>query len=487
MISIPAEILKRLADSVHRNLGLHFPPERWTDLVRGVEATCRELGLSGVEACTRELIEIPLKREIVEVLGRHLTIGETYFFREETVFRALSEQLLPPLLERRRRGGMTLRFWSAACSTGEEPYSLAILLRRLLPDLGDWNLTILATDINKESLRRAEEGVYREWSFRGVQKDLKETWFTRTPPGHYRVRPEVRKMVTFAYHNLVDDPYPSLTNQTNAMDVIFCRNVLMYFSEQMRRHVMEHLERSLVDEGLLVVGGSESTLLPPPGLVSARLPDAAVYRKSLRHRGAAAAKVSSPRPSIPATAPPSGISPPRKEPARRAEPPSDPFLRMKQAYGRGDYEAVCRHAASLSRREVDLPDAALMVARSCANMGRLQEALSWVEQAISLNRVNAEAHYLRAMILDEQNKTPQALDALRVTIYLAPDFIPAYVALGNIYRRLEDQLSAERNFRNALLLLEPLGDEDAVPHSEEMRAGRLREAIIAAMGGYGGT
>ncbi len=90
------------------------------------------------------------------------------------------------------------------------------------------------------------------------------------------------------------------------------------------------------------------------------------------------------------------------------------------------------------------------------------------------------------MILDEQNQTSQALDALRTTAYLNPDFIPAYVAMGNIFRREGDRVSAERNFRNALVLLDPLDDDLPVPHAEEMRAGRLREAIIAAMGEHDG-
>ncbi len=480
MTDLSEHILLRLAEAVDRNLGLHFPRERWPDLARGVESTCRDLGLSKCDACTRELLETPMKGQIVELLGRHLTIGETYFFREQQVFRALEADLLPSLLERRRREGKIIRLWSAACATGEEPYSLAIMLRRLLPDVSQWNVSILATDINAESLRRAEEGIYREWSFRGVGKDLQKTWFTRLSDGRYRICPEVREMVTFASHNLIDDPYPSLTNQTNAMDVIFCRNVLMYFSEKMRQRVMGHLERSLLLGGLLAVGGAESTISLPAGLVNLRLPDATLFRKEgipgggyssekLRKAPLALRKLASPRKE-------SGV--PR---AAQILP------LMRQAYERGDYEAVCRYASSLPHQEANLPDAALIAARSCANLGKLQEAFSWVERAIALNRVNAEAHYLRAMILDEQNETAQALDSLRTTIYLNPNFIPAYVAKGNISRREGDRAGADRNFRNALTLLEPLDDDVPVPHSEEMRAGRLREAILAAMGGPDGT
>ena len=481
MILIPDETLRSLAETVHRHLGLNFPRERWPDLVRGVEATCSDLGLPGQEACTRALLSSPLDKKLLETLGRHLTIGETYFFREPAVFRALETGFFPPLLES-RRGSRLLRLWSAACSTGEEPYSLAILLRKLLPDPEEWKITILATDINTASLSRAEAGIYREWSFRGVDDEVRNTWFTRTPEGHFRVRPEIRGMVTFAYHNLVADPYPSLLNQTNAMDVIFCRNVLMYFSEPMRRQVLGNLELCLVDGGLLAVGGAEATLSLPESFIAVRLPETLLYRKSLGRSAAGADSVFLPTPP-PAAPPCPPVAP--DAPALRKKTSPQFLSRMQAAYRRGDYEAVCRDAASLEE-EADRPEAALMAAKSCANAGNLEKALAWVGQAIALDRTLPDSHYLRAMILEEKRETGRALDALRTTIYLDPDFIPAFVALGNIFRRQGDRMNAARNFRNALILLEAFEDEDPVPHSEEMRAGRLREAIITAMGGPDG-
>ncbi|MBE0597821.1 MAG: hypothetical protein IH614_11170, partial [Desulfuromonadales bacterium] len=152
---------------------------------------------------------------------------------------------------------------------------------------------------------------------------------------------------------------------------------------------------------------------------------------------------------------------------------------------RGEYGAICRQGPELARHDADFAAAALLVAQACANSGRLPEALTWVEEAIPRHRLNPDGHYLRAMILDEQGRTAEALDALRTTLYLAADFLPAHVALGNIARRGGDRRQAERNFRNALQLLADYGDDDPVPHAEEMRAGRLREAVIAALGGDG--
>ena len=133
-------------------------------------------------------------RELRGLVSR-LTVGETYFFRNRGQFTALRDQILPEIIRRRRGKHQCLRIWSAGCSTGEEPYSLAILLRELLADIGDWNIHILATDINEDALAAAREGVYRNWSFREVEEHYRQQYFT--PEGESsRIRPEVQSMVT---------------------------------------------------------------------------------------------------------------------------------------------------------------------------------------------------------------------------------------------------------------------------------------------------
>src|SRR5690606_16517335 len=122
---------------VASTLGLHYPPGRWADLERGVRAAAAELGLPGAADGARWLLAEPATREKIDVLAAHLTVGETYFLREPRVFEALEEHVLPDLL-RRRRAERRLRLWSAACCSGEEPYSLAMVLRKHLPGLEGW-------------------------------------------------------------------------------------------------------------------------------------------------------------------------------------------------------------------------------------------------------------------------------------------------------------------------------------------------------------
>ena len=148
-------------------LGLDFSKGRQADLERGLVQACRTSSVSAPETYLAWLATLPDESTEWRRLAGHLTVGETYFFRDRALFEALEQHVLPSLIEARRvEGILRLRLWSAGSATGEEPYSLAILLDRLLPDLSEWAHTILATDINPDALEAARRGCYREWSFR---------------------------------------------------------------------------------------------------------------------------------------------------------------------------------------------------------------------------------------------------------------------------------------------------------------------------------
>lgn len=139
---------------------------------------------------------------------------------------------MPPLIqERRNSGDKRLRIWSAACCTGEESYSISITLSRMLRNWADWRIAVLATDLNPLFLQQAAKGVFREWAFRATPPGMKEWYVQRTAEGHFELVPQIREMVKFEYLNLAENIYPSLINDTNAMDITFCRNVLIYFEE----------------------------------------------------------------------------------------------------------------------------------------------------------------------------------------------------------------------------------------------------------------
>lgn len=275
------EIRSQAQALIASRLGLDFTERRQADLERGLAQAIRAASRAVPETYLAWLATISDEDPEWRRLAAHLTVGETYFFRDPACFDALDRQVLPELIAARRSESMPrLRIWSAGCATGEEPYSLAILLDRLLPDRSDWALTILATDINPEALEAARRGLYREWALRETPQWVRDRYFHRQGRGAFVVEPRIRRMVTFAPLNLAEDSYPALMTNTSAMDLILCRNVLMYFTRDAQRATVARLRRALVTGGWLVVSPAEASVELFRPLAPVNFPGAIFYRKA---------------------------------------------------------------------------------------------------------------------------------------------------------------------------------------------------------------
>lgn len=452
-------LLSGLSDFVATRLGLHFPPERWRDLQRGLVAAAAELGFEDAESCARCLLSAALERNQIEVLASHLTVGETYFFREKSSLDILGEHIVPELLRLRRDGERRLRIWSAGCCTGEEPYSLAMLLDSLIPDPRAWNVTILATDINPGFLRKAAAGIYSEWSFRGTPEWVKERYFRKRKDGRLELHPHIRARVTFSYLNLADDVYPSLMNNTNAMDVIFCRNVLMYFNAERVKRVSGNFHRSLVDGGWLIVSATETSNTLFSSFMPVEFPGAVIYRKleAARRLVAVKSQVLAPEPDGEPAVTTVTIDTIEPGLAALAEPIAVPALHR------------------------DAGEEARLAARRCADQGRLTEAMAWCEKAIAADKLNPTHYYLLASIEQEQGQAEAAVQSLMRALYLDPGFVLAQFALGNIELSQGRRRKGERHLANTLAMLRNHGADEILPESEGLSAGRLVEIITSVL------
>jgi chemotaxis protein methyltransferase CheR len=485
----------QLSELIAARTGLHFPPERRADLRRALGEAAGDFGCESGEACADRILSSSLSNEELRKLARHLTIGETYFFRERPGFNALATQVLPPLIHHKRNGDQRLRLWSAACSTGEEAYSLAMLVQQVLPDWKDWNVSILATDINAHFLRKAEAGVYGEWSFRDCPRDLRERFFSPVGDRRYRVRAELRAMVTFAELNLAQGAFPNPGNGTHAMDLILCRNLLIYFTPAHARRLIDNLRHSLVDDGWLIVSPSECSQALFTGFAPVNFPGSILYRKRNPHGLA--------RDPVPAhladAAPPSAHLPapltelevsdmlargPVAPAAQRTNGPDWPreLAAAESAYAQGEYGDTSTRLRALLPVTAE-PAAKLRVlallTRALANQGVLDEALATSERWIAADRLDAAAHYLHAMVLQEMGERGRARAALIRAVYLQPEFALAHFALGNHARAEARVAEARRHFDNTARLLADFAADDPVPESEGLTAGRLREIIVA--------
>lgn len=192
--------------------------------------------------------------ELVEQVVEAMTTNETSFFRDLHPFHALQNHVLPELIQRRKQQ-RTLRIWCAACSSGQEPYTVAMLIREHFPHLADWQISISATDLSSAMLARAREGVYRQLEVnRGLSTPQLLRFFDRTGMD-WRLKSEIRSMVQFEPLNLIA-PWPALPQ----VDIIFLRNVLIYFDVDVKRQVLAKMRRHLAQDGFLFLGGAETTM-----------------------------------------------------------------------------------------------------------------------------------------------------------------------------------------------------------------------------------
>jgi chemotaxis protein methyltransferase CheR len=282
-------IMLDISSRIEELLGLHFPTNRWADLERGIIASAKELNIEASVGTMAVWLENGVfAPEQLDVLANYLTVGETYFFRDQPVLDIFKLKIIPELLAERFGKNQSLRFWSSGCCTGEEPYTIAMLLCENVPEMQKWDISILATDINPRFLDKAKSGLYGNWSFRETPENLKSKYFQRIG-NQYQISEEIRSMVVFKQLNLVEDSYPSINNFTMNIDVIFCRNVLMYFTNELILQVGHRFFEALNPQGWLITSAVELNDDLFPKFTKVSFDKSILYRKA--HQGQMLSKI----------------------------------------------------------------------------------------------------------------------------------------------------------------------------------------------------
>lgn len=457
-MNLAPEAWSEARELIARRLGLHFPEGRQADLERGLARAIDESAVSEPAQYLSWLASAPEGDPGLRRLVAGLTVGETYFFRDRASFDALRDDVLPELIERRRsQGSRRLRVWSAACATGEEAYSLAILLDRLLPDRGDWKVTILATDIHVGALEVARRGLYREWSFRQTPADIRARYF-RAFGDAFEIDPAIRSAVAFAPLNLAAEIYPDLVTNTTAVDLILCRNVLIYFTREAQQAVAARLGRALTSDGWLLVSAVEASASLFAPLLPVNVAGVTFYRRpSGRETGT--------KPTDePTRDPADALSP---APAPPVMPPVPPAPATATAVMPPVPPAAVAVAQAVSPLEE---------ARALADQGQLDEALRLCRAALAHDRLDLDAHLLLAAVCQETGEIPAALDALRAAVYLAPESALAHFLLGALLLRCEQRRRGALSMQTAVRLLALVPPDEPILGAGRVSAGRLLEA-----------
>jgi chemotaxis protein methyltransferase CheR len=255
---------------IEERTGIHFDESRERFLSTRVREHMHERGYTRVSELLRAVRKTNVEYD--SLLERMLT-QETSFFRYPAVFEAFEKRVLPEIhVSKFWKNPRTLRVWSAGCSTGEEPYSIAITIADSLSFADAWNVEILATDVGKEALKNAEKGVYSGRSLGSVNEKQLAAHFTKVE-NKFHVKPRLKKMISFAPMNLASPVY------VGRMDLIFCMNVLIYFTEERRRALVQRFYEALEPGGYLFLGHSESISKMPVKFQAIVLGDCILYRK----------------------------------------------------------------------------------------------------------------------------------------------------------------------------------------------------------------
>ncbi len=255
-IPLSDEEFRLLRDYVYQHCGLHFCENSKYLLQKRLGRRVQHYQLKSFKDYYYLLRYGKSKEQELSEVVDALTINETYFFREDFQLKTFTQEILPEMRAlKEAEGKKKLRIWSAGCSTGEEPYTIAMLILEM-PAFKGWDIEIIGTDISQRVLQIARKGVYGEASFRATSRDYRLKFFTETE-GKFRICDEVRNLVTISHLNLFDVPRVGLLG---AVDAIFCRNVIIYFDIPAKKRVVDTFFQRLRPEGFLLLGHSESLM-----------------------------------------------------------------------------------------------------------------------------------------------------------------------------------------------------------------------------------
>ncbi|MCJ2124629.1 CheR family methyltransferase [Methylobacterium sp. J-077] len=411
-------------------------------------------------------------------LEAEITVGETFFFRYAEQFQALRETILPALIAARSLD-RTLRIWSAGCSTGAEPYSLAILVREALGDaLPDWRVAILGTDISVEALATARAAEYGRWALRTMPPEERLRYFTRLPPapgirreGGYALRPEFRALVRFERGNLLSLVEPK-SPPGEGFDLVLCRNVLIYFEAETVAAVVRGLGRKLRPDGWLLLGHAEPNLTFSGFLDPVSLPGTVAYRRL----GDAASPA--PRPASPAVEP---------GPAPRVRAVEEPCTALETVVATLA-QPRAPAADALPPAEVapaDAPDGDLAQIRTLADSGETGAAWRLLRGALTRDPTDPALRFYEGLLARTLGRDAEAERALRAALYLDRGFVMAHYHLGLLLIGLGRPGEAARALDNAIALSQALGPNTLLLEGDGAAAGEIAAGAAAARAGLG--
>jgi len=469
-----------------------------------------------------------------------LTTNESYFMRDKGQFSLLKKVIFPELIEQKRKLheklGIkpTLRIWSAGCSTGEEPYSLVILLKQLISDWEKWKIIVLGTDINQAAIAKAQRGIYSPWSFRLVDSELQMQYFERRKT-EWEIDRKLREFMSFSCVNLVTDNFPNIYTDIHNIDLILCRNVFVYFEAQYISQVLKKFAKTLRPGGYLMTGHAEIHSHVMNEFQAKVFPESIIYQvknvrgeeqakieslivtmskaKSVFAESETAEKISadscdlSPVGKVAASfsngsfgdlgsllAAGNGLGKilrsryvegdraSKKVPALPSMLPADQadrqtpqilILEAKICFKNQAYPEAINKAKQAIGLQAHNFEADYLLAQIYTNLGKYSQAIEYCKRASKADAMSVFPNYLQAYIAEEQGDLETAKTFLKKTIYLCPSFVSAYLGLGNIYHKEGNVKIAIKMYNTSCDILKKLPPNTPIEQQGKMTANQV--------------
>lgn len=493
---------KQIQTYLDKNLGLHYSEDRKYDLEKSLHAISGQAGFQSVDEFVQSLTDNG-NADAIALLAKHLTIGETYFFREPMVLDYFNTKLLPALVLRASKRETPLTIWSAGCCTGEEIYSVAMLIHNSMNNLPKLPVNLIGTDINPDFLIKAKSGVYRDWSFRNDVNNFKQKYFTSSRQSSFLLHDNIKEMVSFSMLNLISDDYQSTLNISGKIDVIFCRNVLIYFSDENRKHIIGKFYDMLDDDGYLILSLTEVAHQPDTRLQQIIEDGIIIFKKKHINKATeiqnqvSKAQLSLPsreKPGVPRTQFSTTSASGKKLPGTELKQVNAggqkgeteiPAPNIDDLYIAGEYPMVIRVIKEqLKYREkfekLSFKDKEIIFARfarSYASTGNIEKAIEITAEGIKLLPDSGRLHYIYGHFQSANGSNSSALTYYRRALFLSPAYPAALFASAVIYRQKGETAEYIKTLENLLRVSQKLPGSQEIEEMDGLTAGGLKNLV----------
>ncbi|MBF0521433.1 MAG: tetratricopeptide repeat protein [Candidatus Omnitrophica bacterium] len=468
--------------------GLYFDDDRDQSLRFALWERANKRGYSSYEEYYNLLKHHPEGHLELRELLAIITTGETYFFRNIAQFKVLMKDVLPEIIQKKRLlSDHTLKVWSAGSSKGDEAYSIAIAIMETLPDYRDWNISILGTDINKNVLEAAQEGIYSTKDVGELPKEYLEKYFKKMGSAGFLLSPEVKRLARFEYHNLAKDSF-YLEGMCD-LDLIFCRNVTIYFGLDTTKRLINNFYDCLSPNRYLFLGHSETLWQINDKFETIEYPNTFIYKKPAYGVKHEPAKIFIDIPVIkleekplaePAQSSSKVFSEFSSQPAqvtpKAKEEPGPVFAKANALFNEKKFDESLELFDKVIAHNPNNLQALFAKAVIWANQEKYEDSFKLLAKVLEKDIFHVEAIFLQATLEYRMKKYLEAETLFRKVLYLDSEAIMAYFNLGNIYLAQKKFSKAALEFKNAIRFLEKGNKDDEVRFSENFTCGFLLKA-----------